>query len=41
MRELAALQSGIDQIVAKDISGDNHGHHITRPGRQKAYPVKT
>ena len=40
MRELAALQSGIDQIVAKDISGDNHGHHIARPGRQKAYAVK-
>jgi hypothetical protein len=38
MRELAALQSGIDQIVAKDISGDNHGHHITRPERQKSIP---
>jgi hypothetical protein len=33
MRELAAPQNGIDHIVAKDISGDNHGHHIRRPGR--------
>ena len=40
MRELAAPQNGIDHIVAKDISGDNHGHHIARPGRQKAYPVE-
>ena len=40
MRELAALQGGIDQIVAKDSSGDNHGHHVSRPGRQQAYPVE-
>ena len=40
MRELAALQSSIDQIVAKDISGDNHRHHIARPGRQKAYAIE-
>ena len=38
--ELAALQSSIDQVVAKDISGDNHGHHIARPRRQKAYPIE-
>src|SRR6185437_7212105 len=41
MRELAAPQSSIDHIVAKDIPGDNHRHHIARPGRQKAYPVKS
>ena len=40
MRELAALQGGIDQIVAKNISGDDQGHHICRPGRQKAYPIE-
>ena len=40
MRELAAPQSSIDQIVAKDISGDDHGYHVCGPGRQKAYPIK-
>ena len=40
MRKLASLQSSIDQIVAKDISGDNQGHHIARPRRQEAYAVK-
>jgi hypothetical protein len=40
MRELAALQGSIDQKVAKDISADNHGHHIAWPGRQKAYPIE-
>ena len=40
MCELAALQSGIDQILAKDISGDDQRDHIARSGRQKAYPVK-
>jgi hypothetical protein len=26
-RELALLQSGIDQIVAKDVAGDDQGQH--------------
>ena len=29
-----------DRILAEDISGDNHGHHICQPRRQKAYPVE-
>src|SRR4029077_2737567 len=33
MRELALLQSGIDQIVAKDVAGDDQGQHVTWPGR--------
>src|SRR6476646_7602545 len=35
MSKLAALQGGIDHKVAEDISGGNHGHHVSRPGRQK------
>ena len=40
MRELPALQGGINHIVAKDISGDDHRHHVSRAGRQKADAVK-
>jgi len=40
MRELAALQGSIDQLVAKDVSRDDQGHHICRPGRQQAHPIK-
>jgi len=41
MRKLTMLQGGIDQIVAKDIPGDNQGHHIARSGRQKTNSVKS
>jgi hypothetical protein len=40
MCELAALQGGINQIVTEYVSGDNYGHHIPRPGRQKTDAVK-
>src|SRR4029079_16831066 len=33
MSELAPLQSGIDQIVAKDVAGDHQGQHVSWPGR--------
>jgi hypothetical protein len=40
MRELAPLRGGIDQIVAEDVAGHHKGQHVSRPGRQKAYPIE-
>ncbi len=34
--KLAAAQSSINQIVAKEISGDDYRHPSARPGRKKA-----
>ena len=33
MRELALLQSGIDQIMAKDVARNYQGQHVSWPGR--------
>src|SRR6185436_3410671 len=40
MRELAPPQSGIDQVVAEDVSRDHQGHQIFWPGRHEAYPIE-
>src|SRR3954471_18512186 len=40
MRELAPLQSGLDQIAAEDVSRDHQSHHVFRTGRHEAYPIE-
>src|SRR4029079_5575779 len=39
MRELTLAQSGIDQIVAEDVSGDYQGRQVSGAGRQQADPI--
>ena len=38
MRELTALQSVIDQIVAKDVSGDHQGQQVSRRDGSRPIP---
>src|SRR6478752_3991373 len=36
MRELAPLQSRIDEIAAKDVAGDHQGQHVSWSRRKQA-----
>jgi hypothetical protein len=41
MRKLTRLQSGIDQIMAENVPGNDKGYHVSGAGRKQADPIET